>query len=259
MYGGQRQGGISTPQKWPFLFLFTGKSGSNFGYEDSWQDGMFLYSGEGQSGDMQFRMGNKAIRDHVKDGKALYLFEQETKGYVRFIGEFAVSSFQYREGKDKKSASRRVIVFHMKPVATDTEDDTDNFQDPHQSFLPPPNIDIEVLRQKAYAAASEIPQSDTKEGKRRYFERKAHVRNYVLARSKGICEACKKPAPFLRKNGDPYLEPHHIHLISESGPDHPRWVAAICPNCHRLIHHGRGGKDLNDRLKQDLESLEGND
>jgi hypothetical protein len=61
-YGGQRQGGISTPRRWPFLFLFTGKSGSHFGYEDNWHDGLFLYTGEGQSGDMQFRAGNKAIR-----------------------------------------------------------------------------------------------------------------------------------------------------------------------------------------------------
>ena len=47
-YGGQRQRGISSPKNWPFLLLFTGKSGSQFGYEDSWEDGVFLYSGEGR-------------------------------------------------------------------------------------------------------------------------------------------------------------------------------------------------------------------
>jgi 5-methylcytosine-specific restriction protein A len=64
-YGGQRQGGISTPADQPLIFLFTGGRGSLWGYEDSWEpDGTFRYSGEGQTGDMEFRAGNLAVRDH---------------------------------------------------------------------------------------------------------------------------------------------------------------------------------------------------
>ena len=236
--------------------LFTGKSGSQFGYEDSWQVGVFLYTGEGQSGDMQFRMGNKAIRDHATDGKALHLFEQERKGYVRYKGEFALSSFEYREGTDKDQRLRRTIVFHMKPVSSEKEDSEDNRPELKRDGVEIPVDDLEVLRRKAYAAASEIPESNTRDGTRRFYERSTDVRSYILARSKGVCEACNKPAPFLRKNGTPYLEPHHTHLISESGPDHPRWVGAICPNCHREIHHGREGKALNDTLQQYLGDIE---
>jgi len=51
-FGGQRQGGISTPGKWNFLLLFTGKSGTKHGYSDHWSDeGVFFYTGEGQHGD----------------------------------------------------------------------------------------------------------------------------------------------------------------------------------------------------------------
>jgi 5-methylcytosine-specific restriction enzyme A len=47
-YGGQSQGGISTPRDWPFIFLFTGESGEQYGYKDGWDDnGVFLYTGEG--------------------------------------------------------------------------------------------------------------------------------------------------------------------------------------------------------------------
>jgi 5-methylcytosine-specific restriction protein A len=66
-FGGQWQGGISTPAKAPFIFLITGKSGKQHGYSDEWtNDGIFLYSGEGQRGDMRFVGGNRAICDHGK-------------------------------------------------------------------------------------------------------------------------------------------------------------------------------------------------
>ena len=65
-YGGQWQSGISTPRDQPFIFLFTGESGEQYGYEDGWDDnGVFLYTGEGQKGDMEFIGGNRAIRDHA--------------------------------------------------------------------------------------------------------------------------------------------------------------------------------------------------
>jgi 5-methylcytosine-specific restriction protein A len=255
-YGGQRQGGISMPKKYPFLLLFTGQSGGQFGYQDSWQNGVFLYTGEGQSGDMQFRVGNKVIRDHSKDGKALHLFKQEKKGYVRYKGEFALSSFQYSEGTDKNQQSRRTIVFQLKPVSPEKEDSEGDVLEFKQGGLEFSVDDMEAMRRKSYAAASEIPETNTRDGKRRYYERSANVRAYVLARSKGVCEACNKPAPFLRRDGTPYLEPHHTHLISESGPDHPRWVGAICPNCHREIHHGREGETLNAQLQMGLLTFE---
>jgi 5-methylcytosine-specific restriction protein A len=75
-YGGQRQGGISTPSAHPLIFLFTGESGAQYGYRDGPRpDGTCWYTGEGQVGDMEMVRGNRAIRDHVTDGKQLHLFE----------------------------------------------------------------------------------------------------------------------------------------------------------------------------------------
>jgi 5-methylcytosine-specific restriction enzyme A len=49
VFGGQERGGISTPDGCPFVFLFTGESGEQFGYSDGWRpDGIFAYTGEGQ-------------------------------------------------------------------------------------------------------------------------------------------------------------------------------------------------------------------
>ncbi len=43
-YGGQRQGGISTPSSHPLVFLFTGDTGTTYGYRDEFRpDGTFWY------------------------------------------------------------------------------------------------------------------------------------------------------------------------------------------------------------------------
>ena len=64
-------------------------------------------------------------------------------------------------------------------------------------------------------------------------------------------------APFARPDGTPYLEPHHTRRLSDGGPDHPRWVAAVCPNCHREVHHGTKGQEKNRSLQALLAELEG--
>jgi 5-methylcytosine-specific restriction enzyme A len=65
--GGQRQYGISTPHKFNVVLLFTGLSGKEHGYHDGWRDdGVFLYSGEGQTGDMTFTRGNAEILDIMR-------------------------------------------------------------------------------------------------------------------------------------------------------------------------------------------------
>lgn len=114
---------------------------------------------------------------------------------------------------------------------------------------------LEDLRRQAVEDAVEQP--ERREGRRSYIERSASVRAYVLKRADGICESCRKPAPFRRSNGEPYLEPHHIRRLADGGPDHPRWVGAVCPTCHREIHHGEKGGTRNDELQKKLALMEG--
>ena len=82
---------------------FTGSSGQQYGYEDGWdEDGVFIYTEEGQSGDMRFIAGNKAIRDHLENGKEILLFEALGKSKpVRYVGSVVCASWEYRKGPDK--------------------------------------------------------------------------------------------------------------------------------------------------------------
>jgi hypothetical protein len=80
-YGGSRQSGISSSSACPAIFLFTGDTGEQYGYRDDFDsEDVFSYTGEGQVGDMEFKAGNRAIRDHAVDGRALYLFRSQGKG-----------------------------------------------------------------------------------------------------------------------------------------------------------------------------------
>jgi 5-methylcytosine-specific restriction protein A len=250
-YRGQEQGGISTPRGWPFIFLFTGESGEQYGYRDGWDDnGVFLYTGEGQKGDMVFVRGNRAIRDHSLDGKDLHLFQALGKGEgYRYLGRFTCATWEFRDGVDVNGENRRVIVFHL--IQPEDDEEASESTSPTSSQAMP-----DELRERALKAATEVRERTPQEARRRYHERSAAVREYVLARAGGTCESCGRPAPFRRQDGTPYLEPHHTRRLSDGGPDHPRWVGAVCPNCHREIHHGAESEEKNRELQRYLGMLE---
>ena len=80
------------------------------------------------------------------------------------------------------------------------------------------------------------------------------MRDYVLARATGNCEGCSEP--FLRSDGTPNLEPHHIRRLSDGGPDHTTFVIALCPTCHSRVHAGADGKSNNATLLQQMAVIE---
>ncbi len=63
------------------------------------------------------------------------------------------------------------------------------------------------------------------------------------------CELCEEPAPFTNKNGEPYLETHHIIWLSKEGPDTIENTTALCPNCYRKMHVVESEEDI-EKLKQ---------
>jgi 5-methylcytosine-specific restriction enzyme A len=120
--GGQMQGGISTPANSPFVILFTGEAGKQHGYHDFWDDnGVLHYYGEGQSGDMQDRGGNRAIREHQQNGKRLLLFQMMGRAQpYRFLGEFRFRHAYSKDGvPDTSGGARTAIVFMLEPVERD--------------------------------------------------------------------------------------------------------------------------------------------
>ena len=111
-YGGNRQGGIAPSAKFPYIFTFSGKSGTQYGYKDGWDNpNVFTYTGEGQIGDMRFIKGNLALRDHLKNGKRVFLFEYERSGYVKFITELEFYDVDFFDAPDLNKNNRVAIRF----------------------------------------------------------------------------------------------------------------------------------------------------
>lgn len=251
-FGGSWQSGISASARTPAIFIFTGVSGEQYGYRDEFDAaGVFTYTGEGQLGDMVMKSGNLAISRHAADGKALHLFRSLGKGKGhQYLGEFSCSDVEWKDGPDRTGAMRKVIVFHLVPVARIDEAAVSN------AGVPAPENITEARRLAIEAVA---PQETAAPGQsiRLIYQRSERVRQYVLMRANGICESCRKPAPFTRKDGSPYLEPHHINRLSDGGLDHPKFIGAICPTCHREIHYGLQGPEINEQLRTYVERVEG--
>ncbi len=119
---------------------------------------------------------------------------------------------------------------------------------------PATTSELRTLRTKAEAAASDEPTRDTSStGGGSRYQRSSAIKKYVKARADGVCEACGDPAPFETPDGQPYLEAHHVDELGQGGRDHPDKVAAVCPTCHKRIHHGEDGDTLNEALRERLE------
>ncbi|WP_323087666.1 HNH endonuclease [Klebsiella variicola] len=72
----------------------------------------------------------------------------------------------------------------------------------------------------------------------RVYKRSPCVVAEVLLRAEGKCQSCKRDAPFLKEDGTPFLEVHHIEWLSKGGEDSVENAIALCPNCHRQAHYG---------------------
>lgn len=121
VFGGQKQGGISTPSASDFIFLFTGEAGKAHGYDDFVDiEGFHLY-GEGQTGDMQFVRGNLAVRDHRANGKRLLLFQSLGKSRpYRYLGEFGLVRTDVVDAPSTaKGSLRKAIVFLLERLILD--------------------------------------------------------------------------------------------------------------------------------------------
>ncbi len=241
------------------IFLFTGSGGGQHGYRDYVDDvGVFHYFGQGQSGDMEFISGNRAIRDHVVDGKDLHLFEQTRKGYVRYLGQYVCAGYRFDDNAlDSHQRRRRAIVFQLIGASR-----VDVSLDDHSIITGMQHNETEwqgISRTELYRLAMETSEGasvSATEALHRVYKRSAAVRLYTLERANGVCEGCSRPAPFVTSAGTPYLEPHHTTRLSDGGPDHPRNVIALCPTCHRRVHYGKDGQTYNQSLRAILSRLE---
>lgn len=103
------------------------------------------------------------------------------------------------------------------------------------------NLSVAVSRSDPYPPRISVTRDE--------FQRSQDVVEWILRESKGICEKCHSRAPFSRsRNGQPYLEVHHVKPLSAGGSDTIQNTVALCPNCHREVHYGENSESINEHL-----------
>jgi hypothetical protein len=131
IFGGALYSGIVPSNSTPNVLLFSDASkGEVNGYFDSIEvedehGPLVHYTGEGRTGPQEMTKGNKAILNHVADGRALRLFWAigKIKGsdtrLHQYVGEFEVDPVKpyfTRTAPDKDGNNRSVIVFRLRAV-----------------------------------------------------------------------------------------------------------------------------------------------
>ncbi|MBZ0289222.1 MAG: HNH endonuclease, partial [Anaerolineae bacterium] len=216
-----------------------------YGYHDFWLEGIFHYTGEGQSGDMQFVRGNLAVKDHLENKKDLHLFENLNSGEVRYIGQMLCTGYYRRDDVERH---RQLIVFEL-ALASDSDE---HYPSDHEEISR--KLSLSELRQRALMSSSS--KSTVIERKLVSRLRSQAIKVYAQKRAKGVCEGCGQKAPFKTSKGEPFLEVHHVNRLADGGPDHPAAVVAICPNCHRRAHYSQDAEEFNSGLRQKAQQLE---
>jgi 5-methylcytosine-specific restriction protein A len=180
---------------------------------------------------------NKTLDESKSNGVNLYLFEVFEEGKYVYIGEVELTGSSYIDKQpDKNKSIRDVYIFPLKVKGTD-----------HPPFLQKELIEKkeELVRKKAHnLPLNELEflarHSQKESGKREVvsacYERNQLVSEYAKRMAKGVCQLCYQPAPFKNRDGEPFLETHHIIPLASDGPDTIENVAALCPNCHRKMH-----------------------
>ena len=180
-YGGNRQGGISPSAKVPYIFIFSGKSGAQYGYRYGWDNhNIFSYTGEGQAGDMQFIRGNLALKEHLNIGKRVFLFEIEGGGLVKFISEMEFYDADYFETPDINGLNRIGIKFFLKRIGVSIPVNPDQFtllplnQDPHKIL----ELNLPAVTERSGLVTSRVGQGAYRKRIIHRWEYKCAVTNF---------------------------------------------------------------------------------
>lgn len=248
MFGCSPQGGMRRSLKTQTLVIVSNHVSSI--YDDRWIDGIFHYTGMGQTGDQSLTASqNKTLAESGKNGVGIHLFEVDREGEYRYQGLVELASFPYKETQPDQSQNDRLVwVFPLRlhdgsptPVSTQEFETTQIVREKKAKKLS--DSELTIKAQKAPKKAGERTVTSTQ------HERDPYVSMLTKRRANGFCELCGMEAPFQDAKSQPYLETHHIEWLAKGGEDSVENTVALCPNCHRKMHILNLDSDMK-KLKQ---------
>ncbi len=190
-------------------------------YEDRWERDVLWYTGMGLHGNQDLMHAqNRTLLESDTNRVQLFLFEVFEPRRYFYQGRVRLAAYPRREKQtDSQGQFRDVWVFPLRLAEED------------QVFRTPQRVFTQMQESQA-RKASRLPQSDllqrtkTARGKpgRRYvtsvqYDRDPNVAELAKRRADGICQLCDQSAPFRNREGEPFLETHHVQWLARDGED----------------------------------------
>ena len=206
-------------------------------YDDKWFGDVLHYTGMGKSADQDINfMQNRTLAESNTNGVDVHLFEVLKEGQYIYKGPVELCAAPYQEmQRGEDGVLRKVWMFpvHLKNDGVPI-DESIIIEHEKRKQRQARRLTTAELKQRAEDSQSKdvsvrIVKSTT-------FIRDPYVSEYVKRAANGNCQLCEEKAPFKDKNGNPYLETHHIDWLSKDGADTIDNTVALCPNCHRKMH-----------------------
>lgn len=199
-------------------------------YRDVWKNGVLHYTGMGKIGD-QVLKGNQNGTLFYSDtnGVEVHLFEVMTKAVYTYRGVVKLADTPYKSKQpDDNGNMREVWMFPMIPISEGSKNVSHELTEQEISKL----SDKELAR---YTSIKNV-KKEPKTTETVVYYRDPYLKQMVKRIADGKCQYCGSEAPFIDKQGEPYLEAHHVIRVADGGRDSIDNVVAICPNCHRKVH-----------------------
>jgi HNH endonuclease len=215
-------------------------------YEDEWRGNVLHYTGTGRSGDQDINYReNKNLAESQSPSNRLpvYLFESSNRIYT-YRGEVHLSGKPYQATKpDKDGLMRKVWIF---PLSLDSggivsKEYINEYEKEKKKQVK--KLSVDQLKNQAVKSSSKT--SSYRQAISKQYTRNQSIARYTKLKANGVCELCEKPAPFFDKDGEPYLESHHVLWLERGGADSINNTVALCPNCHKKMHVVEDKNDFN--------------
>ncbi|CAH0321842.1 hypothetical protein SRABI84_05298 [Peribacillus simplex] len=175
---------------------------------------------------------------------------KEAKEFEVELGEEWADNYDsmWRIKKNQDEWRRNIIEFSEYNLFSETYEDFYKMKLNYFESLSLNQLKETLLEKQTHNNNRKITQTTV-------YDRSVYIKEFARRVSNGICQLCEKSAPFLDKQGKPFLEVHHIHYLSKGGSDNMENVVAVCPNCHRKIHQLELEEDVKKISTRALENI----
>lgn len=203
-------------------------------------------------------------REILFDGEPISLINCETEAIRLRIGKGVAKLRESPSASKGGNRYKRILIYSpLINSSTWEEIATSNVQHSNNAIVGiAPTSDrvlfdqqVDIIELCIEKAPSGQPQPNRSDKQVNLIERDPLVKAWVLQKARGVCELCDSHSPFLKSNGKPYLEVHHINHLANGGSDTISNAIAVCPNCHRALHYSAERDELTENSYHKIERL----